>query len=98
MSRTLDDILRRRVRLQLASAALRGQVAAHAADLSRPLSWVDRAQAGLRQALARPGISALAAVAGLGLAYALGPRRTLAWGVKGLAAWRLWRNLRGGGA
>ena len=37
-------------------------------------------------------------VAGLGLAYALGPRRSLAWGAKGLAAWRLWRNLRGGGA
>lgn len=96
MSRSLDDILRRRARLQRASAGLRGQLSVHAAELARPLSWLARAEAGFRQALARPGLSALAAAAGLGLAYALGPRRTLGWGAKAWAAWRLWRKVRGG--
>lgn len=97
MSR-LDDLLRQRARLLAASAGLRGQVAGHAAVLLRPLSWVDRAQAGLRQALARPAVSALLAVAGLGFVIAIGPRRALAWGSQGWAAWRMWRRLRGAGS
>ena len=97
MSRRPDDLLCQRARLQAASARLRGQAAGHAAVLLRPLSWVDRAQAGLHQALARPAVSALLAVAGLGFVIAIGPRRSLTWGGKGWAAWRMWRRLRGAG-
>lgn len=95
MSRSLQDILRRRARLQAQSAALRGRVAEQAAVWRRPLSWLARAQAGARQLMARPAVTATALATGLGLLVALGPRRALAWGAKGWAAWRLWRSLGG---
>ena len=97
MSRSLDDLLRRRARLQAASAGLRGQVAGHAAVLLRPLCWLDRARAGLRQTLARPVVGALLAAAGLGFVVAIGPRRSLAWATQGWTAWRMWRRMRGAG-
>lgn len=95
MSRSLDEILRRRARLQARSAALRGQAVNQAAVLAQPLRWLARVESGARQALARPAVTGATLAAVLGLAAALGPRRALAWGAKGWAAWRLWRNLRG---
>lgn len=96
MTRSLDDILRDRRRLQSRGRVLRARFAGHAHQLQRPLAWVDRVQAGVRQVMARPAWTAGLAATALGALALLGPRRALAWGAKGWAAWRLWRNLSGG--
>lgn len=95
MSRALADIRRRRAQLQAASAHLRGQAAGHAAELARPLALLSRVESAARQLMARPVVAAAVAAAMAGLAYTLGPRRSLAWVAKGWTAWRLWRRLRG---
>ena len=89
----LAEILQRRERLLADSAACRGRFVGHAAVLARPLSWLDRFASGARGALARPGVTVAVLGVGMGLLAALGPRRCLAWGVKGWGAWRLWRQL-----
>ncbi len=98
MTRSLDDILRERRRLQARGRELRARFTAHALELQRPLALVDRVQSGVRRVMARPAWSAGLAVTALGALLVLGPRRALAWGAKGWAAWRLWRNLLGGAA
>ncbi len=98
MNRSLDDILRERRRLQSRGRVLRARFAGHALELQRPLALVDRVQSGVRKVMARPAWSAGLAVTALGALVALGPRRAFAWGAKGWAAWRLWRNLLGGAA
>ena len=90
----LAEILQRRERLLANSAACRERLLGHGAVLARPLSWFDRLVSGAREALARPGVTPAVLAAGVGLLAALGPRRCLAWGVKGWGAWRLWRQLR----
>ena len=96
MSRSLDDILRDRRRLRSRGRVLRARFTAHAIELQRPLVLVDRVQAGVRKLMARPAWTAGVAAAAVGVLVALGPRRAFAWGAKGWAAWRLWRNLFGG--
>ncbi len=77
---------------------LRARFTGHALELQRPLALVDRVQSGVRRVIARPAWTAGLAVTALGALVVLGPRRALAWGAKGWAAWRLWRNLFGGAA
>ena len=96
MNRSLDDILRERRRLQARGRVLRARLTGHALELERPLALVDRVQSGVRRVMARPAWTAGLAVTALGALVVLGPRRAFAWGAKGWAAWRLWRNLSGG--
>jgi hypothetical protein len=90
----LAEILQRRERLLANSAACRERLLGHGAVLARPLSWFDRLASGAREALARPGVTVAVLGVGMGLLAAIGPRRCLAWGVKGFGVWRLWRQLR----
>lgn len=92
MSTHLDDVLRRRAVLQARSRIERSRIATQAAGWLRPVGIADRASAVVRRLVSRP-VWALVMAAALLLVK---PRRVLSWSGPLLAAWRLWRGLKGG--
>ena len=78
----------RRERLLLRSAALRAQIAQHAAPLKPPLALADQVGDGLRWLRQHPEwpLGGLLAVA------VLRPRRALRWSARLWSTWRLWRK------
>lgn len=87
----LDEVLRRRTVLQARSRIERGRITAQAATLLRPVGVADRASAIVRRLVSRPAWALVMAAATL----LLRPRRVLAWSGPVLAAWRIWRELKG---
>lgn len=91
MSGALSEVMRRREVLQARSRIERARIATQAGELLRPVGIADRASAAARRLVSRPlWMLALAAAV-----VFVRPRRALAWSGPLLAAWRLWRGVRG---
>ncbi len=91
MNSHLDNVLRRRAVLQARSRIERGRIARQAQALLRPVGIADRASAIVRRLVSRPVWVLVMAAATL----LVKPRRVMAWSGPLLAAWRIWRGVKG---
>lgn len=79
-----DDILARKARLIERIANQRGQLAERVAALQPLIRIADKGIAAVRSVRAHPALVAV----GIGIVFALRPRRAIAWLRRGFFAWR----------
>lgn len=85
------ELALRKQRLQLQSAALRNDLARHAAPFVPAFGIADRVRDGFRWLRRHPE----AVVAGTVALLVARPRRLFRWARRGVIAWQAWRKLHG---